>query len=598
MNDRERKDNDLGIDLDMKGLTLDSDEAAKPQAQNRPMSHEDMARMIAKNMAMQDGGFDEPITPVRGVSDFGEETVKPKKPKTTETRSKNAKPASKQTSKSGSKNGKKKKKKSSSGKTAAIAICSVVGVMIVAAGGFYLWGMNSYKDRFLGNTYINGIEVSGKTKAEAYKLVSEQAVIPKAITVTKKDGTTFSIKLSEIGYNDNTQNLITQYYTQQNHYSWFSSAMKRTDFTFESKFKYDKAKLEKVLKRKVLDSQSTKDPEDAYIKKGDDNSYVVVKETTGDAVEEGKIDELYSYVENQIDDGSFDVDISKADCYKKPAITADMLEETCKKLNNLNDIEITFDFIYTTETLTGDTIMDWITFDEDNAEAGYTVDEDKAMAYVEDLADKYDTFGKDREFKTTKRGTITISEGQGCYGWWIDQQKTCDLIVDLVEKGESAETEPVYYVNPDSAYEYTCNKDWRTADKDYGNTYIEVDLTAQHLWYYKDGKLTMESDIVSGYPSKSRNTPGGVYKLWYKEKGKTLRGSADGQSYASYVDYWNNVSTIGIGLHDASWQNGNFGGERYKSSTWGSHGCINMPLDKAKYVYEKIDMGTPVFMYW
>ena len=57
MNDRERKDNELGIDLDMKGLTLDSDEAVKPQAQNRPMSHEDMARMIAKNMAMQDGGF-------------------------------------------------------------------------------------------------------------------------------------------------------------------------------------------------------------------------------------------------------------------------------------------------------------------------------------------------------------------------------------------------------------------------------------------------------------------------------------------------------------------------------------------------------------
>ena len=110
MNDRERKDNELGIDLDMKGLTLDSDEAAKPQAQNRPMSHEDMARMIAKNMAMQDGDFDEPITPVRGVSDFGEETIKPKKPKTTETNSKNAKPASKQTSKSGSKKGKKEEK--------------------------------------------------------------------------------------------------------------------------------------------------------------------------------------------------------------------------------------------------------------------------------------------------------------------------------------------------------------------------------------------------------------------------------------------------------------------------------------------------------
>lgn len=593
MNDNERKDNDLNIDLGVNG-----GETAKPQESSRPMSHEDMAKMIAKNMAMQDNGFEDPVAPVRGVSDFGEETVRPSKVKTADDRGKTAKSTPKTSAKSGSKNSKKKKKKSSSGKTAAVAICSVVGVVLVAAGGIYLWGMNSYKDRFLGNTYINGVDVSGKTKAEAYQLVSEQSPIPDALTVTKKDGSTFSIKLSEIGYNNNTQTLVTQYYTQQNHYSWFTSTMKRTDFSFDSKFKYDKSKLEKVLKRKVLDSQSTKEPEDAYIKKDDDNSYVVVKETTGDAVDESKIDELYSYVEEQLDGFSFDVDISQADCYQKPKITADMLEDTCQKLNNLNDIEITFDFIYTTETLKGDTIMDWITFDDDNSDVGYTVDEDKAMAYVEDLADKYDTFGKDREFKTTKRGTITISEGQGCYGWWIDQQKTCDLIVDLVEKGESAETEPVYYVNPDSAYEYTCNKDWRTADKDYGDTYIEVDLTAQHLWYYKDGKLTMESDIVSGYPSKSRNTPGGVYKLWYKEKGKTLRGSADGQSYASYVDYWNNVSTIGIGLHDASWQNGNFGGSRYKSSTWGSHGCINMPLDKAKYVYEKIDMGTPVFMYW
>lgn len=593
MNDNERKDNDLNIDLGVNG-----GETAKPQESSRPMSHEDMAKMIAKNMAMQDNGFEDPVAPVRGVSDFGEETVGPSKAKTADGRGKTAKSAPKTSAKSGSKNSKKKKKKKSSGKTAAVAICSVVGVVLVAAGGIYLWGMNSYKDRFLENTYINGVDVSGKTKAEAYQLVSEQSPIPDALTVTKKDGSTFSIKLSEIGYNNNTQTLVTQYYTQQNHYSWFTSTMKRTDFSFDSKFKYDKSKLEKVLKRKVLDSQSTKEPEDAYIKKDDDNSYVVVKETTGDAVDESKIDELYSYVEEQLDGFSFDVDISQADCYQKPKITADMLEDTCQKLNNLNDIEITFDFIYTTETLKGDTIMDWITFDDDNSDVGYTVDEDKAMAYVEDLADKYDTFGKDREFKTTKRGTITISEGQGCYGWWIDQQKTCDLIVDLIEKGESAETEPVYYVNPDSAYEYTCNKDWRTADKDYGDTYIEVDLTAQHLWYYKDGKLTMESDIVSGYPSKSRNTPGGVYKLWYKEKGKTLRGSADGQSYASYVDYWNNVSTIGIGLHDASWQNGNFGGSRYKSSTWGSHGCINMPLDKARYVYEKIDMGTPVFMYW
>ena len=107
----------------------------------------------------------------------------------------------------------------------------------------------------------------------------------------------------------------------------------------------------------------------------------------------------------------------------------------------------------------------------------------------------------------------------------------------------------------------------------------------------------MESDIVSGYISESRHTPPGVYKLWYKEQGKTLRGSSDGVSYASYVEYWNYISTIGIGLHDASWQNGVFGGTKYKTSTWGSHGCINMPFDKAQFVYNNIPLDTPVFIY-
>ena len=200
-----------------------------------------------------------------------------------------------------------------------------------------------------------------------------------------------------------------------------------------------------------------------------------------------------------------------------------------------------------------------------------------------------DTYGKDREFKTTKRGTITIPEGQGCYGWWIDQQKTCDLIVDLVEKGESAETEPVYYVNPDSAYEYTCNKDWRTADKDYGNTYIEVDLTAQHLFLYKDGVLVTESDFVSGNVAKGHATPGGAFMLTYKTLNAVLRGP----DYETPVTYWMPFNGD-IGMHDLTSRKA-FGGDIYK--TRGSHGCINLPYAAAKKIYETIDKGYCVLVY-
>ena len=127
------------------------------------------------------------------------------------------------------------------------------------------------------------------------------------------------------------------------------------------------------------------------------------------------------------------------------------------------------------------------------------------------------------------------------------------------------------------------------------NYQVVVDLKKQHLWYYEKGKLKYETDIVSGKPTEERNTPAGVYKLWLKEKDKTLTGSNSTESWETPVKYWNNISTIGVGLHDATWHS-SFGGDRYK--LYGSHGCINMPLEAAKYVYEKIEIGTPCVMYW
>ena len=47
----------------------------------------------------------------------------------------------------------------------------------------------------------------------------------------------------------------------------------------------------------------------------------------------------------------------------------------------------------------------------------------------------------------------------------------------------------------------------------------------------------------------------------------------------------------GIGFHDASWRS-KFGGTIYQYS--GSHGCINLPVDKAKLLYEKVYKGMPV----
>ena len=50
------------------------------------------------------------------------------------------------------------------------------------------------------------------------------------------------------------------------------------------------------------------------------------------------------------------------------------------------------------------------------------------------------------------------------------------------------------------------------------------------------------------------------------------------------------------GMHDATWRSkSQFGTDRYTYD--GSHGCVNMPYDAARYLYKNADKGTPVIVF-
>lgn len=122
------------------------------------------------------------------------------------------------------------------------------------------------------------------------------------------------------------------------------------------------------------------------------------------------------------------------------------------------------------------------------------------------------------------------------------------------------------------------------------DTYIEVDKTEQHAYYFEGGELVWDSDIVTGLPTKERETPNGVYFIYNKAKDADLVG----EGYDVKVDYWMSVTYTGVGFHDANWRN-KFGGTIYKSN--GSHGCINTPIDKMEELYSLVKMNTPVVIY-
>ena len=96
--------------------------------------------------------------------------------------------------------------------------------------------------------------------------------------------------------------------------------------------------------------------------------------------------------------------------------------------------------------------------------------------------------------------------------------------------------------------------------------------------------------MVTGKPDGEHDTPQGTYKLKYKEKNATLKGA----NYSTPVAWWMPFNGD-IGMHDATWQP-TFGGDRYIKH--GSHGCVNLPLDKAASIFNYAVVNMPVVCYY
>ena len=162
------------------------------------------------------------------------------------------------------------------------------------------------------------------------------------------------------------------------------------------------------------------------------------------------------------------------------------------------------------------------------------------------------------------------------YGNYIDYAEEAKYLVDAISNWKS-ESDRIPIMKQEAKF-------------DLDSTRVEVDKNEQHAYYYKDGELKWDSDVVTGLPTKKRETPTGIYFIINKVKDTPLVG----ESWNVNVDRWLGVTYQGVGFHDARWRS-HFGGSIYKSN--GSHGCINTPKDKMYELWDLVEVGTPVIMY-
>lgn len=470
---------------------------------------------------------------------------------------------------------KRKKDRKKGNQKLWIALGSVVAVIAVAYLGMSVFFMS----HFYINTEINGHDFSMKTASDVEKYMKDQ-VSDYSLTVLELDQASDTIDGDTIDLEYKSTDEVKDAIKNQNAFLWPAGIFSKKSSQIELEVSYDDNKLQQQIQNLQAVTREQVEPVSAY-PKYDGNQYVIEPEVAGSAVNQ---DVLNEKINQYIAEFKSELDMEKEGCYKVPAYTSDSKEvqDACDEMNKYLQASITYTM---TENVVVDksVISNWVTVDDNMS---VIFDENAVRDWLTQFGDKYDTVGSTRTITTPTGKTVEVSGGT--YGWSIDEDTEFTALTNSIKNGEVVTKEPAYYQTAASH-----------SAQDWGDTYAEVDISAQHMWYISGGSVVLETDVVTGVPTPEKETTLGVYDILEKSLNKTLVGEDDPVTgkpiYETPVAYWMRITWSGIGFHDATWQSA-FGGTRYQDG-YGSHGCVNMPLDKAAALYDVIEVGTPVIVH-
>ncbi len=434
-----------------------------------------------------------------------------------------------------------------------------------------------YRNAFEYGTWINGVYCTGKSIDEVNEELAAQFQYD-GITIIDKYQNTYYLNVSELEYQFDFKEALKLYLDRQNSWLWIDSFWKVRQDTLSPVVSYDKEKLTSCLEQ-IPFLQAEKEAGRNIVINKTPQGYELVDERA-DVL---NIEEAKEAVKAAVADSRTTISLAEANCYHDLELTPQM-EEVLKQWELVEEFQncgIVYQMGEEQVPVDASVVCDWILLDENgnfalDANGALQLQEGAVEEFVNFLADEYDTLGK-HTFHTSNNKVVTI-EG-GTYGNKLDRKAEIAYLEEAFAKKSKEVHTPVY--------EQMAQKQGKD---DIGDTYIEINMTSQMMYYYQSGELVLETPVVTGNTSRRMGTPEGVNYVYLKQKDRVLRGPG----YASHVNFWMPVKG-NIGIHDAAWRS-NYGGEIYKTN--GSHGCINTPYAVMEQLYEMAEVGTPVVMFY
>lgn len=436
-----------------------------------------------------------------------------------------------------------------------IALCSLIGV-------YYFT-----KTHFLPGTEIGGISCEFLTIEEAIEKVN-YTQSQKNMELSFSNSTKYQVLLEDLGVR------IDEKYIKHIFEKQHLSLREKRQYSIDGFIIIENEKLRSFLKQiPELQKENMIEPQDAYII-WDDTSFSIQKEVFGNSID---FEDAINLSIEVIQSKGKQIDFSTITDVEPKIVEKDLTSER-DKLNSILNSSINFELIDgSIVSLNSEIIKNWIYQDENGK---YTFDIENGISeFVTNLATKINNVNSSYQFVATDlKEAIGINIPKEMRVR-LDQEREIAEIKSLLGNSETINLIPIYD---------------RKIFSEMLTSYIEVDIARQHIWIYIDGVLYMDTPCVTGNVSNGYDTPTGVFFLLNKNRNAVLEGTnKDGSKYSTPVEYWMRFYK-GCGFHDAWWRN-QFGGNIYKTN--GSHGCINMPPEKAAQMYEVIDNTMIIIIY-
>lgn len=458
-------------------------------------------------------------------------------------------------------------------KKIAIIVIAIIATVLAILVGVYAYVANHFTGHFHMGTKIGNVDVSGMTAEEADETLQKTLENYK-LTIYKKGGETETITADEVGLKFSWVVSPVDYLEKQNGYEWITKKYNPDTYEMQGYISCDEALLSnRIMSLELMKPENQIPSIDATISAYDvEKGYTLVPAVWGTEFNKAL---FYATVKESILTLNETMDMNQGGIYLEPQIKDDneTLLAAIDKLNKCLASKITYQVAGQTIVLDATTFQPWLSLNE-NYEV--VIDDAAVATYVQGLASKFNTYYSPKKFMTSYGKEVTISNSR--YGWWVDNNAEKKAIIEEIKSGTTV-TRDLKYSKKARVH----------GGQEFGNSYVEINLTAQHLFLYVNGQCIWESDFISGNTSKGWDTPPGIFGLSYKTRNATLRGA----DYAVPVAYWMPFNG-NVGMHDATYKN-DFGGNYYK--TEGSHGCVNLPLETAKTIYAHVYANFPVIVY-